>query len=90
MTGNTIFSWPVAPKMRCGSSEDDQSSTNVITGNNVNYYEKADVLSQGRDSVVGHNAGYGELPHQNPESIGRSVQSFRIEATQKLIDEMMG
>jgi hypothetical protein len=87
VTGNTVFNWGVCPKMLYGIREDAQSYRNTITGNNVNYYDEGDVLSEGRESIAGHNAGYPDLPYQSGESAGTSVQSFEAELTARFIRE---
>ena len=47
VTGNTIFDWGVCPRLKYGIREDKASFKNVITGNNVNCYEGADLHCQG-------------------------------------------
>lgn len=96
ITGNTIFNWGVAPKMEYGIFEDTDSSSNVITSNNVNFFSKKDVLSKGEDTVVNNNVGFADTPHagQGYEKIEeiknhstRICQSFEVELTKKFIEE---
>ena len=47
------------------------------------------MLSEGRESIAGHNIGYPDLPYQSGESAGTSVQSFEVELTQALIREQI-
>ena len=89
VTGNTVFNWDVAPRMRFGIREDGQSFRNTIIGNNINYYEEGDVLSEGVESVVGHNVSYKDKPYQSGESAGTVVQSFEAELTERFIAELM-
>jgi uncharacterized Zn-binding protein involved in type VI secretion len=89
VTGNTIFNWSVAPPMRYGIVEDEASYDNTISGNTVNYYTGEAVLSQGKNSVVGHNVGYGERPYNDEEGREARMQSFRVELTERFIAEQI-
>ena len=79
----------LAPRLVTRASCGRHQNSTTITGNNVNYYEHADVLSDGVDSVAGHNAGYKGKPYQSGDSAGTVVQSFEAELTERLIRELM-
>lgn len=89
VTGNTVFNWGVCPRLGVGIHEDAQSYRNTITSNNVNYYERADIVSEGRETVVGHNISHKDRPYQSGESAGTVVQSFQTELTERFIREML-
>jgi hypothetical protein len=89
VTGNTIFNWHLAHKMGHGIIEDAVSYNNTITGNNVNYYQHADVLSLGRGSVTANNIGKGDYGYDDETGRGTKVQSFRQELTDQFIAEQM-
>lgn len=79
---NATFNWGVAPRIGVGIREDAESFSNVIAGNNVNYFETAIVAAEGRDSVVRDNVGYADKPHQG---LSDTLQTFRPEMTEKFI-----
>jgi len=89
LTGNTVFNWSVAPKMRCGILEDAESYNNTITGNNINYYTDAAVVAHGRDTVTANNVGYADLAYNDPQDLKPYYQSFQRELTERFIREQM-
>ena len=54
---NTIFNWGQGTKMRSDVGEDAACQENSIRANSINYYERVDIESRGRDSVVSGNIG---------------------------------
>jgi hypothetical protein len=89
VTGNSLFNWQVAPKMGYGIIEDAASYNNTITGNNVNYYQYADVLSMGNGSVTAYNIGKGDFSYDDEAGQNKTVQSFRREMTDLFIAEQI-
>jgi hypothetical protein len=61
----------------------------VITGNNVNYYEGADLHCHGQGTVLRGNVGHKDKPYQSGETAGTVVQSFQTELTERLISEQI-
>jgi hypothetical protein len=89
VTGNTIFNWSVCPKMRYGIHEDSESYNNTITGNNVNYFQEAAVLSEGKNTTVDNNVGYGDQPYDHVPDAGWTLQTFQRELTDLFISEQV-
>ncbi len=89
VTGNTIFNWPVCPPMEYGIHEDAASFKNNITGNNINYFVKQDVLSLGRESAVSNNVGYADRPHQDRAGIQHFFQTFQTALTAKFVADQL-
>jgi parallel beta-helix repeat protein len=92
--GNTIFNWGVCPKMSFGIEEDEISINNIITGNNINYYDLGAVKSNGKGTIVENNIGMAEIPYitlQRREDrtlidfTPKIFQSFETELTEKYI-----
>jgi hypothetical protein len=90
INGNAVFNWPVCPKIDVGIRLDTGCFKNNIVGNNVNYYETADVLSEGEETVVANNVGYSEKPFQSAEAVGTTIQSFYTKLTDDFIADVMG
>jgi hypothetical protein len=88
VTGNTLFNWPQGTRLAAGVREDNRSRMNLIANNNINYYGEADVVSEGRDSVVAGNVGHGDEPHRGSSSYPW-CQSFRTELTDRFIAEQL-
>jgi hypothetical protein len=82
--GNTLFNWEAVPKMRYGISEDNKSGKNIIANNNINYYSKADVVSNGKESEVHGNVSLKDQAHVRMKE--HFIQSFRRELTEEFID----
>lgn len=78
MTGNTIFNWGVVPKLAAGIHEDSASHDDVITGNNVNYYETAAVTSAGQRTLSANNVGHPDTLTRTNRSL-RQARSSRVE-----------
>ena len=89
ISGNTIFNWSVCPPMEYGIYEDNASYQNTITGNNVNYYTRSDIVSQGYGSIVANNIGRAERPFNDETNEPNVIQTFRQELTEALIAEQM-
>lgn len=85
VTGNSIFNWGVAPKMDCGIYEDKESSTNVFTSNNVNYYSNYAVASMGKGSVATSNIGYADEAYH---AMGELMQTFNTNWTDCFIEKL--
>jgi parallel beta-helix repeat protein len=89
VSGNTIFNWPVCPRMMYGVHEDAGSFGNSIVSNSINFYEHGDVLAEGKETVVASNVSYKDKPYQSPDAVGTTYQSFMTELTEKFIDEQI-
>jgi len=87
VTGNALFNWPAAPKMKYGIVEDATCVNNIISSNNVNTYEKAEVFSEGKDTKVLGNVGYGEVPYTGKIGI-TELQYFDLRLMENFIDEI--
>ncbi len=87
LTGNTIFSWHVCPKMRNGIYEDAESSKNLIADNQINFYEEAAVASHGSDTRQGENVSLSDTTHIG-EKQTEFIQSFQTKLTEKFIKEL--
>jgi hypothetical protein len=83
---NTIFNWGVCPKMSNGIVEDALSYNNIISNNNINYFEKKAVDAKGQNSIVKDNIHrasipYTQLKHEKDKNIDKVsnimiIQSF--------------
>ncbi len=71
----------------CWPRNRDPLGTLGLTGNQLNYTNEGDVLSEGRESIVGHHVGYAGLPYPSGESAGASMQSFEAELTELFVRE---
>jgi len=88
VSGNTVFNWPQARTLRVGVFEDEQCRQNNISGNNINYFTEAGIVSRGRGSLVSSNMQEADLPHAgNPRE--EMIQSFRTELTSLFLDNQM-
>ena len=86
ITGNAVFNWPAAPKMKYGIFEDETCANNNIISNNINTYELADVLSQGKGTNVMGNVGFGETPYEGSIGITK-LQYFDLRLIENFIDD---
>ena len=88
VSGNTVFNWPQARKLRVGIFEDEQCRKNNITGNNINYFAEEGIVSRGHGSLVSSNILESEQPHAgNPREA--MMQSFQTELTDLFLDRQM-
>lgn len=76
--------------MRHGIYEDESSFKNVITSNNINYYEGKDVAAHGRENLVSMNVKYKKVPHQDRSYPQHYTQTFDTRQTQDFIKLMKG
>lgn len=60
VTSNAIFNWGDQPPMEYGITEDASCSYNIISNNNINYYTKSGVFSEGKESLVNNNIMKGD------------------------------
>lgn len=60
---NAIFNWGVCPKMSNGIFEDELSYNNIISGNNINYFENKAIDSNGTNSIVKDNISRASIPY---------------------------
>lgn len=99
VTGNAIFNWSVVPKMKYGILENGACFKNIITGNNINYYEEGDVLSLGEATTIANNSGFGESTYFEMQDLEMtsfdddqfwqgSIQSFQPELVQDFIESL--
>lgn len=69
ITGNTIFNWGGQGRMTYGIKEENTCQNNGITSNNLNFFEEADILSEGKGSLVAQNVSQKDPAYQgSPES----------------------
>jgi hypothetical protein len=90
ISSNAVFNWPVCPKMDVGIRLDDKCFKNNIVGNNVNYYETADILSSATETEIANNVGYADKPFQSAHAVGTTIQSFYPKLTEKFIADLTG
>jgi hypothetical protein len=60
VTSNAIFNWGDQAPMEYGVIEDATCSYNLIATNNINYYTKEGVLSEGKGTLVSNNLLKGD------------------------------
>jgi hypothetical protein len=86
VSGNTVFNWPQARRMRAGIVERGQCRQNAITGNSVDYFHEAGILSVGEGTLVANNVVERDRPHDgNPQET--MLQSFRPGLLDRLIED---
>lgn len=61
VTGNNLFNWGDQPKMLRGISEDATCYSNQFVSNNINFFEKEGILSEGTDTLVENNVTNGPV-----------------------------
>jgi len=93
--GNTIFNWGVCPKMKYGIEEDSLSHNNIISNNNINYFEMGGVKSSGSGTLTTNNLSEGEIPYTRikkfPDKMTERsfkthvLQSYQTELTEEFI-----
>jgi parallel beta-helix repeat protein len=99
ITGNTIFNWNLAPKMKYGILEDASCFKNVIQANNINYFLEEDVLSLGRGTIASNNVSLGNetffeigdvsgLRPTGDSFRPGTIQSYQPELLQKYIESL--
>jgi hypothetical protein len=87
VTGNAIFNWPVAPKMKYGILEDETCVNNSIVANNINAFEKQGVLSKGTGTLAINNVSFGQDSYAG--LIGtEKLQYFDTRLMEKFIDDL--
>jgi hypothetical protein len=79
INSNTIFNWNLAPKMLYGIYEDSTSFKNIIEGNNINYFYRADVLSQGKETIVRDNVSLGDVTHSETGNFSNRISIVTIQ-----------
>ncbi|MDF1514152.1 MAG: right-handed parallel beta-helix repeat-containing protein [Anaerolineae bacterium] len=88
VTGNTIFNWPQARKLKNGIFEDSQCRKNSFVANNINYYGNAGIDTSGTDTHISANVLDPDRPHDgNPQE--KYHQSFMTQLTDAFIDDAM-
>ena len=60
VVGNTIFNWGDQVPMAIGVKEDDTCRNNIIAHNNINFYTKTDIVSEGAGTLVKDNLSLQE------------------------------
>jgi parallel beta-helix repeat protein len=99
VSANAVFNWSVVPPMNYGILEEPSCFKNIIQANNVNYFEKGAVRSEGTETVVSNNTGFGEDTYfemlnlertesSEPQFWQGSIQSFQPELLQEYIDNL--
>lgn len=84
--GNAIFNWDVAPRMKHGIVEKPNCRKNLVVHNSINFYEKEPLVCEGAESMIKDNICEPAIHLEaNPERI---IQSFRLEKTRELIQEL--
>lgn len=83
ITGNAIFNWGDQCPMKIGISEDEISQNNLIANNNINFFTDADILSQGKGTVISNNVGVGpdalvgmDRPNKYPDFDMKKIKAF--------------
>lgn len=94
--GNTIFNWGVCPKMKYGIEEDALSYNNIISNNNINYFEQEGVHSSGTGTLVSDNISEGKTPYTKVKKLTNKqdakatdtfiLQSFQTELTEEFLN----
>lgn len=56
IVGNAIFNWGDQVPMNIAIKETSDCSKNIIMGNNINYCTEADIIAEGKDSLIENNA----------------------------------
>jgi len=64
VTGNVLFNWSTAPVIDEGIREDERSSHNVFSANNVNYFRGRGIDSPGQASLRAGNVLHGPAPYK--------------------------
>jgi hypothetical protein len=59
---------------------------NNIISNNINFYSIADVHSEGKDTKVMGNVGFGEVPYTGNIEIA-GIQAFNLRLMEDFIDD---
>jgi hypothetical protein len=67
VVGNAIFNWGDQVPMAVGVREDATCRNNTISGNNINYYTEADVISEGSGTTVSDNVSERGESYQNQD-----------------------
>jgi hypothetical protein len=85
ITGNTIFNWPQAGKMKSGVYEDKECYENNISNNIINYFKEEAIVGYGKNSlylnnVVNANKAYEGKPDEDV------IQSFPEEKMERFIE----
>jgi hypothetical protein len=84
LSGNTIFNWPQARKLRVGICEDAECRQNNITGNSINYFTEAGIISHGTGTLVSSNLLEADQPHAG-KIHQEMIQSFQPELTDRFL-----
>lgn len=87
ISGNTIFNWPQAGKMKTGIFEDQDCYENSFQANIINYYEEKAIHSQGKRSIQKNNIKNSDWAFEGKpdEDV---IQSFMEELIEKFINLM--
>lgn len=99
VSNNAIFNWASAPKMNCGIHEDRSCFKNIIAGNNINYFQQAAVLSEGKETAVSGNMGLGDAAYNKVQELDSRISvkepfdkgyihSFQPKLVQEFIDRL--
>lgn len=89
ITGNAIFNWIVAPPMQYGIREEKECMNNLIVANNINYFDKAGILSEGLNTEV-HNNNSTKENNREPEKTTEKLQVFDVRLIDKFIENQRG
>jgi hypothetical protein len=85
VTGNSLFNWPVLPPMDTGIREDAECRENIIVGNSINKFDRADIASAGKDSVVAQNVSRKDCHTGDWDRL----QTFQRDITAEMIRRML-
>lgn len=92
VTSNAIFNWGDQPPMENGIIEENSCEYNLISNNNINYFTRQGVLSQGKGTVVNNNVMIGDNAHlsmnkkQYPDFDTLRIQKFLFEDFPETLD----
>lgn len=85
VTSNAIFNWGDQPPMEYGITEDATCVNNIIAHNNINYFTRDGIVSEGKGTLVSDNIMQGEdsyigmdRPKQYPDFDTTRLHNFML------------
>lgn len=85
VTSNAIFNWGDQPPMEYGITEDATCVNNIIAHNNINYYTREGIVSDGKGTLVSDNIMQGDdsyigmdRPQQYPDFDTLKLHNFML------------
>jgi hypothetical protein len=68
VTGNALFTWADQWPPQVALFEDEDCRDNCITGNSINYFTEAGLISKGKDTIVANNR-IQKIAYPNPDML---------------------